>query len=123
MIGVVYHRLATSARHQISRGILTCYFRSVISIFNVTKTEWAMQGKARINKQGRIVIPAECRAAAGLKPGDELVVEVVGEGELRLRTPAMAIKAAQDIVARYVPKDRDLVAELIAERRAEAERE
>jgi hypothetical protein len=58
-----------------------------------------------------------------LKPGDELLIEPVGEGELRLRTPEQAIKAAQAIVARRVPKDRDLVAELIAERRAEAKRE
>ncbi|HTT78809.1 MAG TPA: AbrB/MazE/SpoVT family DNA-binding domain-containing protein [Stellaceae bacterium] len=79
--------------------------------------------RTRVNQQGRIVIPAECRAAAGIKPGDDLLVEAVGEGELRLRTPAQAIKAAQDIVARHVPKDRDLVAELIAERRAEAQRE
>jgi hypothetical protein len=42
---------------------------------------------------------------------------------LRLRTPEQAIKAAQAIVARRVPKDRDLVAELIAERREEAKRE
>jgi antitoxin PrlF len=79
--------------------------------------------RAKINKQGRLVIPAECRAAAGIKPGDELLIEAIGEGELRLRTPEQAIKAAQKIVARRVPKDRDLVAELIAERRAEARRE
>jgi AbrB family looped-hinge helix DNA binding protein len=82
-----------------------------------------MRARARINDQGRIVIPAECRVAAGLKPGDELLIEAIGEGELRLRTPEQAIKAAQAIVARHVPKNRDLVAELIAERRAEAERE
>lgn len=82
-----------------------------------------MHRKARINQQGRIVIPAECRAAAGLKPGDELIVEAVGEGELRLRTKEQAIKEAQAIVARYVPKGRDLVQELIDERRAEAARE
>ena len=82
-----------------------------------------MRRRARINQQGRIVIPAECRAAAGLKPGDELVIEIVGDGELRLRTSEQAIKAAQAIVARGVPKDRDLVAELIAERREEAKRE
>ncbi len=82
-----------------------------------------MKARARINQQGRIVIPAECRAAAGLKPGDELLIEAVGEGELRMRTPEQAIRAAQAIVARHVAKDRDLVAELIAERRAEAERE
>jgi len=82
-----------------------------------------MPARVRLDHQRRIVIPAECRAAAGLKPGDELFVEAVGEGELRLRTRAQAIKEAQAIVARYVPKDRDLVAELIAERRTEAERE
>lgn len=82
-----------------------------------------MQRRARINQQGRIVIPAECRAAAGLKPGDELIVEAVGQGELRLRTKEQAIKEAQAIVARYVPKGRDLVQELIDERRAEAARE
>ena len=82
-----------------------------------------MQGRMRIDEQGGIVVPAECRVAAGLKPGDELIVETVGRGELRLRTPEQALKAAQLIVARHVPKDRDLVAELIAERRAEAARE
>jgi len=82
-----------------------------------------MAARAKLNHQGRIVIPAECRSAAGIKPGDELLIEAIGEGELRLRTPEQAIKAAQAIVARHVPKDRDLVAELIAERRAEARRE
>jgi AbrB family looped-hinge helix DNA binding protein len=77
----------------------------------------------RINQQGRIVIPAECRAAAGMKPGDELLVEPVGEGELRLRTRRQAIKEAQALVARYLPKGRDLVQELIDERREEAARE
>ena len=78
---------------------------------------------ARINQQGRIVIPAECRAAAGLKPGDELLIEPIGEGELRLCTRQQAIMGAQAIVARYLPKGRDLVQELIDERRDEAARE
>jgi AbrB family looped-hinge helix DNA binding protein len=77
----------------------------------------------RINEQGRIVIPQECRRAAGLKAGDDLLIEAVGEGELRLWTSEQAIKAAQAIVARKVTKERDLVGELIAERRAEAARE
>jgi antitoxin PrlF len=80
-----------------------------------------MSVRVRLNQQGRIVIPAECRAAAGLKPGDELIVEAVGEGELRLLTPAQALREAQQIVARY-GSGRDLVAELIAERREEAAR-
>ena len=82
-----------------------------------------MHGKARINPQGRIDIPVECRTAAGSKPGDELLIETIGEGELRLRTRRQAIKEAQAIVARYLPKGRDLVQELINERRDEAARE
>ena len=82
-----------------------------------------MQAKAMINQQGRIVIPADCRAAAGLKPGDAVLIEPVGEGELQLRTRRQAIKEAQSIIARHVPKTHDLVAELIAERREEAGRE
>jgi len=82
-----------------------------------------MQGRARINQQGRIVIPAECRAAAGIKPGDDLLIEAVGEGEVRLRTRAQAIKEAQAIVAKYGDPTRDLAAELIAERHAESARE
>lgn len=79
-----------------------------------------MMAKAKLNAQGRVVIPAECREAAGLKPGDDVLIEVVGRGELRLRTRRQAIARAQAIVARRKPKDRDLVAELIAERRREA---
>ena len=82
-----------------------------------------MHATSKMNNQGRIVIPAECRAAAGLKPGDEMLIEAVGEGELRLQTRDQAIKKAQAIVQRRLPKRRDLVAELIAERRKEAERE
>lgn len=82
----------------------------------------AMMRRVRIDEQGRIVIPAECRAAAGLKSGDDLLVEVVGEGELLLLTKERALKKAQEIVARY-SSGRDLVAELIAERREEARRE
>ena len=82
-----------------------------------------MRSWARINPQGRIVIPAECRAAAGLKPGDKLMIEPIGEGGLRLRTRRQPIKEAQAIVARYLPKRRDLVQELIDERRDEAARE
>jgi AbrB family looped-hinge helix DNA binding protein len=83
----------------------------------------AIKAKARMNQQGRIVIPAECRAAAGLKPGDEVLIEPVGEGELRLLTRRRAIAEAQAIVARYLPANRDLVQELIDQRREEAARE
>lgn len=82
-----------------------------------------MAARTRMNGQGRIVIPAECRKMAGLKPGDDLLIEVVGDGELRLRTREQAIRKAQAIVAPYLPKGRDLVQEFIDDRRAEAARD
>lgn len=78
--------------------------------------------KARLNEQGRVVIPAEFREAAGFKPGDDVVIEVVAQGELRLRTKQQAILRAQDIVARRLSGKRDLAAELIKDRRKEASR-
>ena len=82
-----------------------------------------MQVKAKMNDQGRLVIPAACREAAGIAPGAEVIIDVIGEGELRLRTKGQAIRTAQEIVARYLRKDSDPVAALIVERRKEAERE
>ena len=82
-----------------------------------------MSAQARINQQGRIVIPKECRAEAGINAGDDLLIEVIGEGELRLRTRSRALKEAQAIVAPYLPKGRDLVQEFIDDRRKESARE
>jgi AbrB family looped-hinge helix DNA binding protein len=81
-----------------------------------------MIARARINAQGRVVIPAPCREQAGLKPGDDVLIEVAGRGELRLRTRAAAVRKARAIVARRLPKGRDLVAALIKERRRKAAR-
>jgi hypothetical protein len=58
----------------------------------------------------------------GLKPGDNVMVYYADE-QLCITTPKLALKYAKDVVKRYVPEDKDLVAELIAERRNEAERE
>ncbi len=41
----------------------------------------------------------------------------------RIRTFRQALRRAQDLVNRYVPKGRSLAAELIAERRGEAKRD
>ena len=71
---------------------------------------------------GRIVIPARFRRALGIDVGDEVNLELE-DGELRLFSPARAIRRAQEIVRDHIPKDRSLAAELLAERRAEAARE
>ena len=71
---------------------------------------------------GRVVIPASMRAALGLRGGDQLVARIV-DGAVVLEPLDAAIRHAQAMVRRYVPEGSGLVDELIAERRAAAERE
>ncbi len=78
--------------------------------------------KARIDRQGRLVIPAEIRRELGLEPG-EAVTLTVEDGYLRLMTLRQAVKRAQDVVARHTGGKKGLVDEFIADRRREAERE
>lgn len=76
----------------------------------------------KIDKNGRVFIPAEYRKVLGLNPGDRVVVQLDGH-EVRILSQLEGIRRAQEIVARYIPPDRSLVDELFAERRAEAARE
>ena len=78
--------------------------------------------RAKVADGGRIVIPASFRHALGIGVGDEVILELQ-DGELRVFSPARAIQRAQRLVRDYVPQDRSLAAELVAERRAEAARE
>jgi AbrB family looped-hinge helix DNA binding protein len=77
---------------------------------------------AQISENGRIVIPAAYRKAMGLKGGEVVTIRMDEEG-LHIQSRAQAIKRAQAVVRKYVPKGVSLVDELIAERRREAKRE
>ena len=81
-----------------------------------------MQTRAKVDRGGRIVIPAEFRRAIGVREGENLIVRLEN-GEIRLLTLAQAIRRAQELVRRHVPEGRSLSDELLAERRAEALRE
>lgn len=76
----------------------------------------------RIDRHGRIVIPAECRRALGLNEGDELTVQI-DDGALRVIPRPEAIRRAQALVTKRTKGKRSLVQELADERRAEAETE
>lgn len=78
--------------------------------------------RAKIGEGGRLVIPAECRKELGINVGDDVIVHAEDQ-ELRIYTLREAARRAQAIVRQYVPEGYSLVDELIAERRAEAERE
>jgi AbrB family looped-hinge helix DNA binding protein len=81
-----------------------------------------LSARTRIGAGGRIVIPQPMREALGVKVGDDLLLEI-DESGLHVRSVRQAVKRAQQTVAKYVKPGRSLAAELIAERRREAERE
>lgn len=76
----------------------------------------------RLGTNGRFVLPIEVRRALGVDDGDTLVVRFVDD-EVRLSTPAAAVRRAQRAVGRYLAPGRSLADELLAERRAEEGRE
>ena len=71
-----------------------------------------------LGKQGRLVIPAEVRAALGLAPGDHLHLHVAG-ARLVLQREQDAV-AELRALAKDAPKSRSFVDELLAERRLDA---
>ena len=77
--------------------------------------------RTRLDRAGRVVIPAEYRRTLGLRAGDDVILRLE-DGEIRLLSLAQAIRRAQTTVRRYVPEGRSLSDELIAERRAEVAR-
>lgn len=78
--------------------------------------------RVKIVDGGKLVIPAAMRRELGMAPGDTVLVDV-DAGELRVRSLSRAVARAQEIVRRHVPAGVSLADELIADRRAEAERE
>lgn len=77
---------------------------------------------AKLNHNGRIVIPKAMRESLGIKPGDEVLLKREESGIL-LYTRALAVRAIQRELRGRVPPGGSAVDELIAERRAEFERE
>jgi AbrB family looped-hinge helix DNA binding protein len=78
--------------------------------------------QARINENGRIVIPAVIRKGMGLELGDTVVMSLE-DGVLRIEPQNARIRRVQQSLSALIPADRVLSDELIAERREEAQRE
>nr|WP_306264706.1 AbrB/MazE/SpoVT family DNA-binding domain-containing protein [Pararhizobium sp. IMCC3301] len=78
--------------------------------------------RVKIGTNGRLVIPAAIRRKVGLEEGQTVLLEA-GKGELRVRRLEDVVDQAQRTVKKYVKDHASLSEELIADRRAEAERE
>jgi AbrB family looped-hinge helix DNA binding protein len=77
---------------------------------------------AKLNDEGRLVIPAVCRRQIGLQPGQEVIIKVTSDG-LLLTSYEQDLNQFQDEVAKLVGPGVSLVDEVINERRAEAAKE
>lgn len=78
--------------------------------------------RGRLVSGGRLQIPARVRRELGLKDGDAVVMETI-EGELRVRPYRDVLSEIQGRLRTYIPEGVSLADELIADRRAESERE
>lgn len=78
---------------------------------------------AKIVSGGRLQLPADFRREIGVSDGDTVVMEVK-DGSLVITPYREIISRVQEMLRPYRPTDGTLVSDqLIAERRAEAERE
>jgi antitoxin PrlF len=81
-----------------------------------------IQASLTIAANGRLVIPANMRAALGLQAGGKVIARLV-DGAVMLEPTDAAIRRAQALVRRYIPDGTGIVDELIADRHAAAARE
>ena len=82
----------------------------------------ALQTRVTMAENGRVLVPAEMRAALGLRSGGPVMVRLEGE-RLVLEPLSSAVRRIQGAMQQYARPDSSLVDELIADRRREAESE
>ncbi len=78
--------------------------------------------RGKLVSGGRLQIPVDIRNTLGLSDGDEVRMEVIN-GELRVRSFRETLSRVRERLQPYIVPGVSIVDELIAERRAEAERE
>jgi AbrB family transcriptional regulator, stage V sporulation protein T len=79
----------------------------------------ALQAKAKLSPNGRIVIPAAIREALGIQHGETLLMDVE-DGVLRVESYRSRIRRIQEEFKQYAKPGILASDELIAERRREA---
>ncbi len=78
--------------------------------------------RAKMNSDGRLMIPTPCRRRVGLQPGQEVMLKVTHDG-LLITTFDQALERFQDEVKSLVGPTASIVDEMIAERRIEGAKE
>jgi AbrB family looped-hinge helix DNA binding protein len=81
-----------------------------------------LRAKLKLGPGGRVVIPAGMREKLGLSEGDVLMA-TFESGEMKLVTLVESVRRAQALVRKSVPAGRNLVDELLEDRRLEVAKE
>ena len=81
----------------------------------------ALRISVTVGPQGRLVIPSEIRREMGIAPGDVLLLQVEDQRLVLEKREAILERLRRRFA--HIPEDVRLSAELIAERRAESDRE
>jgi AbrB family looped-hinge helix DNA binding protein len=83
-----------------------------------------IQEAVRVEKSGRILIPAEIRRQLNLVGGEsEVILSLDDTGIVRLTTQQQTLQRIQMILNERLGPDRSLADELLADRRREAAQE
>ncbi len=77
----------------------------------------------KVDKAGRVVIPAEIRAKAHLRPGATVSITADPSGRIVLESTVAIVREAQEYFQSLGQAEELWSDELLAERRAEARRE
>ena len=77
----------------------------------------------RLEKSGRILIPAAVRRHLGLSEGSQVLVKVEESGALQVTSRSQVLAKVREEIRKYIPAGQDLTEELIRDRRVEVERE
>jgi len=75
-----------------------------------------------VGDRGRLVLPASVRSALGLKRGTRMLLSTEEDGSLRLRPYRTVADESRGLFANLT-EEGSLVDDLLADRRAEAERQ
>jgi AbrB family looped-hinge helix DNA binding protein len=81
--------------------------------------EGAQTFHTKVDRSGRIQLPAELRSRNRIEIGDAMVV-VQQDDNIVIKTLEQSVREAQEYFLSVIPVDVSLVDELIAERRDEA---
>ena len=93
----------------------------VMTSGSAERSDSALVVRTRLNEQGRVVIPAAIRCAAGIEPGDPILV-TFRDGRIEISSIGAALERIWALTE-HLPHDGSVSESLIAERRAEAARD